>query len=278
LKRSRRTAPLVAIGERFFEVDGLTMGALLAIEFFTTVIPLVIIGFSVFTGWAKNASVGNLFIRQFGLDHPLDDRMRSAFGTSAGVHGVWSVVGLASFLIWGIPMSITVATMFARAWRREQFDFGARLARGSAWFVLYLVSMGLRERIAFGGTAHGAIRGVLLLVSLIPAWVFWSLTPAILVRSGGRGLRYLIVAGGVGVAIDGIILPVAARIVFPILLEGWTGFGPMGVAMTFMTWAGVLGVGWVVTACAGAVVWERTAPAQTVIDAQTSLEFAVETP
>jgi hypothetical protein len=39
--------------------------------------------------------------------------------------------------------------------------------------------------------------------------------------------------------------------------------------MTLMTWCGVIGVGWVVSACAGAVIWERHASTATVILAQT---------
>ncbi len=268
LRESRRTAPLVAITERFFEIEGLNQGALVAIELFTTVIPLIIIGFGYLSGWSANASVGNLFIRQMGIDHPLDDTVRAAFGTSAGIHGVWSVVGLASFLIWGIPMSITIATMFARAWRREQFGFAAKLGRGTSWFLLYLATMAARERIGFGITSSGGGHLLFLVAALVPTWIFWSLTPPILVRAGGRGVRNLVFAGLAGVVIDGLILPFAARLVIPSLLQGWTGFGPIGVAMTIMTWCGVIGVGWVATACAGAVIWERTAPDGVVVEAQ----------
>ena len=79
----------------------------------------------------------------------------------------------------------------------------------------------------------------------------------------------MLVAGLAGLLIEGIILPGAARVVFPALLSGWTGFGPIGVAMTLMTWCGVVGVGWVVAACAGAVFWERHASAAVVALAQT---------
>ncbi len=269
LKHSRRTAPLVATCERFIEIGGVTQGALIAIELFTTMIPLMIIGFSYFTDFADTASVGDLFIRRLGLEHPLDDRVRDAFGTSSGLKGLQSFFGLAGFLVWGIPMSITVATMFARAWRREQFRFGTRLWRGAAWFVLYLAIMIVRQRIGFAGSVHSGFRYVLLAVAVIPIWAFWSISPRLLVRDGGRGgWRPLLLAGAIGAALDGILLPIAARVVIPILLAGWEGFGPIGVAMTLMTWCGVMGVGWAVTACAGAVVWERTAPARTVIETQ----------
>ena len=168
-------------------------------------------------------------------------------------------------------MSITIAGIFAKAWRREQFGRGQRLLRGATWFVLYLTMIGLRERIAFGAEHTGAMRALLFVVALAPVWIFWSLTPVLLVRDGGRGLRYLALAGLAGVVIDGTIIPLAARILFPPLLSGWNGFGPIGVAMALMTWCGVIGIGWVVTACVAAVLWERTAPSDTVIESQTAV-------
>lgn len=272
LKHSKRAGPLVAVGKRFMEIDGFVHGALIAVELFTTVIPLMIIGFSYFSGFAENASAGNIFIRALNLHAPLDARVREAFGTSSGIKSTWTIMGVTGFLLWGIPMSLTVATMFARAWRREQFGFGQRLGRGAGWFVLYLLSMSLHQRMAFGGD-HGALgRLALMAVALVPVWAFWSVTPVLLVRDGARGWKYLLLAGLAGVVIEGIVLPVASRIAFPILLEGWTGFGPIGVAMTMMTWCGVIGIGWVVTASAGATLWERNAPAETVVEAQIEVE------
>ena len=134
--------------------------------------------------------------------------------------------------------------------------------------------MSVRERISFAGRVNPGLRAVLIIGALVPVMVFWTLTPLLLVREGGRGRRNLILAGCVGVLIDGMILPIASRIVIPLLLDGWTGFGPVGVAMTLMTWCGVIGVGWVVTACAGAIVWERTAPMHTVVESQRDMTDA----
>jgi hypothetical protein len=186
------------------------------------------------------------------------------------MRSVWSFFGIAGFLLAGIPMSITVAGLFARAWRRRRFGWIENLMRGAAWFVLYLGTMAVRERIGFGGRHGAAAHAALLVVALIPQWAFWSLTPALLVRDGGRGWRFLLYAGSAGVVIDGIVIAAGGRVVYPILLEGWTGFGPMGVAMTLMTWCGVAAIGWVAIACVGAILWERSAPAQTVIESQTA--------
>jgi hypothetical protein len=271
LADSRKKRLPAAVASRFAEIDGGTLGALVSIQLFTTVIPLIIIGFDYFSGFAENASPGTLFIRETGLVYPLTERVRAAFGDSSAFRSSWTFIGVAGFLVWGIPMAITVAGIFAKAWRREQFGLGQRLLRGATWFILYLTMLALRELIGLSGNHTGAIRALLFVAALVPVWAFWSLTPVLLVREGGRGLRYLALAGLAGVMIDGTILPIAARILFPPLLGGWNGLGQIGVAMALMTWCGVIGIGWVVTACVGAVLWERTTPSETVIESQTDV-------
>jgi hypothetical protein len=268
LEQGRRTGLFVAVGKRFVEIDGGVFGGLIAIELFTTVLPLIIIGFGYLSGFASDASVGNLFVHQLGLTGSTAHAVRAAFGSSKALQSTWTVIGLAGWLVWGIPMAITVAGMFAKAWRREQFTVLHRLGRGAAWFVLYLAVLVVRERIAFGLSTRPGPQVGLFVVSLIPVWLFWTVTPAILVRDGSRGKKFLAEAGLAGLLIDGVILALGTRIVFPSLLSGWTLFGPIGVAMAVMTWCGVLGFGWVITACFSAVLWERAAPIPTVIAAE----------
>lgn len=269
LAEMRQLRPITAVAARFKEIEGGTLGAVISVQLFTTVIPLMILGFGYLTGFADSASPGVMLSRQLGLVEPLTDHVRAAFGRESGLRSTWTFFGVASFLLWGIPMSITIAAMFAKAWRREPFGLAGRLWRGALWFALYLSLIGIRERIAFGGMHHGASRIVLFLVSLIPVWIFWTITPALLVRGGSHGRSALVLAGLAGVVIDGTILPLAARIVFPPLLHDWDEFGPIGVAMALLTWCGVSGTGWVVTACVGAVLWERAAPSETVVSSET---------
>ncbi|WP_233211134.1 hypothetical protein [Mycobacterium sp. shizuoka-1] len=269
LEESRRLAPFASLVARFTEIDGGTQGAVVSTQLFTTVIPLIIIGFSYISGFADNASPGTIFIRQFALEHPLNDRVREAFGNSAGLRPDWTLIGVAGFLIWGVPMSATISTIFSRAWRREPYGLLTRLLRGTVWFGLYLVMIAVRERITFGGHVTGSGRVLLFIAGLIPVWLFWSITPVLLVRDGGRGLTPLALAGLAGVAIDGIAIPLGSRVFFPSLLHDWDGFGPIGVAMALLIWCGVVGTGWVLTACIGAVLWERTAPSEMVVDSQT---------
>ncbi|MUL64129.1 hypothetical protein BOO86_06595 [Mycobacterium sp. CBMA 234] len=269
LAELRQLRPIVAVVNRFNEIDGGTLGTVVSVQLFTTVIPLAIIGFSYLTGFADNASPGVVVSRQLGLVSPLTDHVREAFGRASGLRSTWTFFGVAGFLAWGIPMSMTIAGIFAKAWRREPFGWGSRLWRGATWFVLYLTMIGLRERIAFGAAHHAAMQVLLFVASLIPVWIFWTITPALLVRGGGRGRAGLALAGLAGVVIEGTVLPLAARMVFPPLLLGWDDFGPIGVAMAVLTWCGISGIGWVVTACAGAVLWERASPSHTVIESET---------
>jgi len=88
-------------------------------------------------------------------------------------------------------------------------------------------------------------------------------------NSGRGGLRHLVLAGLAKVLIDRTIIPLRHRAFFPTALHGWYGLGPIGVAMALLTWCGVIGIGWVVTACVGGVLWERAAPSETVIESQT---------
>jgi len=273
LEQGRRTGLFVAVTRRFLDIDGVTYGALISIELFTTVLPLMILSFGYFSGFADNASIGTMFVRQLDLTGSTGQTVRDAFGTSDALRSSWTVIGMAGWLIWGIPMAITVAGMFAKAWEREPFSVWERLGRGGAWFLIYLATLIIRERIAFGLSARPGPQVGLFVVALIPVWLFWTLTPVLLVRDGSRGRRFLIQAGLAGVVIDGIILPLATRTVFPHLLSGWTSFGPIGVAMALMTWCAILGYGWVVTACVSAVLWERAAPIRTVIAAQTDGEL-----
>ena len=127
-----------------------------------------------------------MFVRQLGLTGSTEHTVRAAFGSSHALQSSWTILGLAGWVVWGIPMAITVAGMFARAWRREPFNFAGRLWRGLVWFLLYLALLIVRERIGYGLSVSNASHAAFVAASLVPSWIFWSLTPVVLVREGGR--------------------------------------------------------------------------------------------
>jgi hypothetical protein len=249
--------PAVTAGRRFFAIEGLDLGGLIAVELFTTVMPLLLIGYAWFKDFSPRASIGELFVRQLGASGEDVLLIRRQFGSAAGLEQVWTVTGLAAFLIWGIPMSLTVVRMFAMAWGRAVPSLLQRLWRGALWFGLYLVDVAATEGILLLSVPRAAIPA-LVVAALAVSIVFWGITPVLLVPSVRFRLRTVVLAGLVGAVVNFLVLRIAARIAFPLLLSGWDGFGPIGVAMTLMTWCGVLGVTWVVSACAGAVFVERS--------------------
>jgi hypothetical protein len=99
LADARKKRPAAAVAARFTEIDGATQAALVSIQLFTTVIPLIIIGFDYFSGFAENASPGTLFIREGGLVYPLTERVRAAFGDSSAFRSSWTFIGVAGFLV-----------------------------------------------------------------------------------------------------------------------------------------------------------------------------------
>jgi uncharacterized BrkB/YihY/UPF0761 family membrane protein len=274
LAEGKRLGPVVAVVRRFFEIDGLDAAGLLAVELFTVVIPLILLGFSYASRFSNDLSFGDLLAKRLNLSPEASEILRSSFSDGAELRSTWTVLGLGGFLIWGLGTAPLVCKIFAGAWRRERFSTPAELGRGFVWFLMYITTASLSESAAIRAVSslggHNATVG--FVAGLVPIFVLWSLTPLVLLRDGSAGWRFLVRAGVAGVLIDGVLLRLVGRIVFPALLEGWVDFGPIGVAMALMTWCGIQAIAWVLTACVGAVMWERAAPVGIVVDAQTGAD------
>lgn len=264
LEESKAVGPLVHTTKRFFEIEGLDLAGLLALELFTTIIPLVLLGYSWASGFNSNLNFGDFMIKWMELKGQSAAIVHDLFGDSARLRDTWTVLGIAGFLFWGVPMSAQVAKTFARAFRRERWSFMAEVGRGTLWFGVLLISQ--ISTVVIGNVVAG--RPPLNLLAWIPSFVLWSVSPLVLVRNGTNGWKHMIWCGLAGVVLDLIGVRITLRWVFPKLLEGWVGFGPIGVAMAMMTTCTVIATLWVITACLGAVLWERNAPADTVIRSQ----------
>lgn len=257
LKEHRLVRPVAAVAKRFFAISGLDLGSFIAIELFTTVLPILLIGYGRVNDFSHDVSIGQLFVDMVGASGKDVARIHREFGKASGIEQVWTVFGLTSFLIWGIPMSLTVCRMYAAAWQRPQYSALQRLWRGSAWFMLYLTVAGVNEEV-LQWSSHAAARPALFAAACCCSTLFWGCTPAMLVPSVNLSRRLFLTAGLVGAVVNVVLLRLVVRVAFPLLLSGWDGFGPVGVAFTIMTWCGALGVVWVVVASAGAVFFERS--------------------
>ena len=61
LADTRKKRPAAAVAARFTEIDGATLSALVSIQLFTTVIPLIVIGFDYFSGFGWRTPVREHF-------------------------------------------------------------------------------------------------------------------------------------------------------------------------------------------------------------------------
>lgn len=274
LEERRSTAFGLAVYRRFDEIDGWTRATLIAFELITTVLPLLLIGYAYSTNFSSTFSLGDAVVNQLALSGSVAGFVRDAFAKGDAMRSIWSFVGVFGFLIWAVPFTALVARTFALAWRREKFPLGQSILRGTAWFVLYGVTLSTSYATRSWESAPGIQPGAVF-VGMLGLFILWSLTPVILVRNGFVGWHHLWTSGVTGVVVMGLIMQPLGRIVVPKLLEGWMSFGSIGVALGFMTWAGIMGISWVVIACIGGVVWERSASAHTVLDAQAAPEEPV---
>ncbi len=268
LEESKKLRFIVVGTKRFFEIEGLDLAGLLALELFTTIIPLVLLGYSYASDFNANLSFGDFLIKWMGLSGASAADVQNLFGTSADLRSTWTFFGVMGFLFWGIPMSSQVAKVFARAFRRERWGFWTEVWRGTLWFVVLLVAQLAIVAITRGRFRTDAPTLIFSLLALIPSFVLWSVSPLILVRNGANGWRHMAWCGLVGVVLDTFGVRIVMKWGFPKLLEGWVTFGPIGAAMAIMTTATIVASLWVVTAVLGAVLWERNAPADTVIKSQ----------
>jgi uncharacterized BrkB/YihY/UPF0761 family membrane protein len=268
LDESKRLGLFVHATKRLFEIQGPDLAGLLALELFTTIIPLILLGYSWASHFSTDLSFGDQLIRWMDLKGQAADIVRNLFGANANLRQTWTFLGIAGYLVWGIPMSSQVAKTYARAFRRERWPFWTEVWRGSLWFVLFVATQGLTLAVARHQNMV-ILRILMNLAIAVPSFVLWSLSPVILVRNGSAGRKYLAWSGLTGVVLDLLLVRIVLRWVFPRLLNGWVGFGPIGAAMAMMTTCTVIATLWVVNACIGAVLWERTAPPDLVIRTQT---------
>lgn len=268
LEESKKLGPIVHGTKRFFEIEGLDLAGLLALELFTTIIPLVLLGYSWASGFNENLSFGDFLIKWMDLKGSSASEVQDLFGTSADLKSTWTFVGLTGFLVWGIPMSSQVAKVYARAFKRERWPFWTEVWRGALWFAILLSAEGVAVVIRRTTMDFDHTKVLFILLATIPSFILWSVSPLILIRNGTHGWRHMAWCGLVGVVLDTFGARIVMKWLFPNLLDGWVSFGPIGAAMAIMTTTTVIATLWVVTAVLGAVLWERNAPAELVIESQ----------
>src|SRR5450631_2076193 len=162
------------------------------------------------------------------------------FGTVASNAAAASLIGLLTFLIFGLPVGQVVQDGYARAWRVDAGSLSDQW-RFAVWFVVSTGLMGLR-------VSEEALVSSLGLELLLPVWLgvlvgFWLWTPWFLLH-GQIALRRLL-PGAVLLAVAYTVAMAASEF----LVGRWVNengrlFGSFGVAVALLTWGQVLGGIW----------------------------------
>lgn len=255
LEKRARLGIFVSTGKRFFRINGIDLAGLLSLEFFTTLIPIMILASGGITGFNRKFNIGDALVRRLGLTGNTAKTLHNAFPAASDLKIFYTFFGLLSFLIWGIPLAIQVGRVFASAFESRRHTLGSEIIRGTIWFVFLLVTLGFSN--FFPADASFLIRSLDFAGRFGIVFIFWVFTPVLLVRDGVAGIRLLLIFGFVGALVDVVILRVIFKYTIPILIDSWDGFGTIGIAMTIATWCTVLSTTWVLIACFGGELSKR---------------------
>ncbi len=257
LEQSKRIGILPATTKRFFKISGADLAGLLTLSLFTTLIPIIVLGIGRLTLAKPHLTVGDRLAARLGIEGNLVTLMHDAFPSGNDLRPLYTFFGVAGYLVYGIPLAIQVGRIFAKAYDSRRFPYYREVIRGCAWFALFLTATTVgqvtsRHYLSISGLSSYVLYMVIL-------FVFWTLTPAVLVRDGSAGIRYLMVVGVFGMIVQAIILPTVFAIILPLFLSSWENFGSLGVAIVITTWCGITSLSWVIIACFGGVLSDRRA-------------------
>lgn len=268
---SRKLSFPKAVVGRFFEIGGTRQAMLVAFNMFIGFFPLVIIGLALVAHRRPQFSVGERLVRMIGLHGHTADIVRNAFPSSDKVLLSASVITVVSLLLSGLDVAGGVSSAFERAWKVPPRKGWQSPVRGLVWFFLVMLQFFLIVVVTRSRGRSSVVQHVvgLPLVFLV-VYRFWLLTPRLLLNKPlhRRELRPAALVGVGGTA----LLAVITQFLLPGWFDSYTnGFGAVGVAFAVASFLYVVGIVWILIVVVGAVVWERNAPLDAVIEFNTAV-------
>lgn len=247
----------VSIVARWRAIGGRSLGWSMALNFFLSVMPVVVVVTSLLASIHRPRSYGDLLAASLGLHGHAAQVVRATFARADG--HTFETLGVSGFLFLACGLDLATAgqNTFAKAWGRKPQVGWRSVVRGLRWFLAFALSTTLAQWLNFvtrDRDASGIFVDVLGFV--VAQSLFWLITPRLLVDKN-LPIRDLWPTALVGVAVSG-----AFRIASAFVLPGSFGwyadaFGPAGVVMAVVSWYLLLSFGWVFTAVAGAILVER---------------------
>ena len=254
-----------AIVRRFFKIEGIRKAMLMAFNLFISILPLMIISFALVSKIRNRISLSQVFVEQFNLKGETAAVVRGAFPPTHNIIKVASVIAVGSFALSGFDVASVFQRTFADAWNVKHYRGWRGPVRGAVWFALVFATFAFGQLLQRVPAKHGAWAYALSvpLVLAMHYW-FWLVTPRLLLdkQLAERDLRPGAILGMIGSS--------ALWALSLVILPGWfswygRGFGGVGIALAMLSWTYVVSIVWVVIVVISAVMWERSAPIESVI-------------
>jgi uncharacterized BrkB/YihY/UPF0761 family membrane protein len=259
-----------SIVRRFFRIDGIRKAMLMAFNLFISILPLMIIAFALVSRVRNRISLSQVFIEQFNLKGETAAVVRGAFPPTRNIIKVASVIAIGSFALSGFDVASVFQRTFADAWNVKHYRGWRGPVRGAAWFALVFATFAFGQLLQRVPAKHGAwAYGLSIPLVLVMHYWFWLVTPRLLLdkQLAERDLRPGAILGMIGSS--------ALWALSLVILPGWfswygRGFGGVGIALAMLSWTYVVSIVWVVIVVISAVMWERSAPVDAVMQVSDS--------
>ena len=264
-----------SIVRRFFQIDGIRKGMLMAFNLFISILPLTILTFALVSQFRSRISLSQVFIEQFQLKGETATIVRTAFPLTSNIRKTASAIAVVSFAISGFDVASVFQKTFAEAWNVRPLRRWHGPVRGAVWFVAVFGTFAFAQLLQraparFGVWAYLIVTPIVAIMN----YLFWLITPRLLLdkRLNKRDLR----PG----AIMGMLLATGLWLLSALILPGWfswygRGFGGLGIALALLSWTYVVSIVWVIIVVISAIMWERHAAIDDVVELSNSEELRV---
>lgn len=237
------------IYRRYNRIGGSDLSGLLTLEFFSALVPILIIGVSAISTLSNNLHLGDILAEGFELKGKPAQIMHEAFPDGSNLKSYYTLFGILSFVIWLIPLGTQMSKIYSKAFDYNLNTKTENTKSGLLWLSIYVASVLLPILISeyvFEDTKYTYVP-----LRLIFVFALWYVTPWILMGKYEIGAKFLLKFATMGLVLDGILTFIIIRIAFPLFLNSWEDFSAIGVAMSLLSWCLVTSYIWVIIASIG---------------------------
>jgi uncharacterized BrkB/YihY/UPF0761 family membrane protein len=256
----------IASYRRFKEIEGKQLAFVIGGNMFISVIPLLVVGYSIIEAFNPNRTFAVVVIQRFHLTGETAALVRQTFGNARSGRNVALSLSLVSLLVTGFGVATTVQTAYARAFRVAPLRGAEKFIRGAGWLALMLAVTATSLTLRYW--AHSRPWWFLLLTVPVLVgvnFVFFLVSPRLLLHLPFEW-RHLVPGAGICVVANVVVVAVSVLLMRRWLSAYGHAYGGFGIALAFLAWIGLLAAFWVWIGAVAGVYWERFAGATGVAE------------